>query len=160
MSNISPTNIEYILDEKDSGVTRTDLNGVITYACPDFEKMSGFNQKELVGNSHSIVHHPEMPSDVFADLWACLKAQQPWVGFIKNLRKDGSHFWAIVNIVPDYENEKLIGYMAVRNKATPEQIRFADDIYKKIKNGDRNFKIERGEIVKNNGSIWIPRSFC
>ncbi len=150
MNHVNPTNIEYVLNEKDSAVTKTDLNGVITYACPDFVKISGYNKEELIGHSHGIVHHPEMPPEVFADLWKCVKTQQPWAGFIKNLRKDGSHFWAIVNIVPDYEKGQHVGYMAVRNKATTEQIKYADEIYKKIKHGHGgNFKVENGEIIKN-----------
>jgi methyl-accepting chemotaxis protein len=149
MNNVTPKNIEYVLTEQDSAVTRTDLNRVITYACPDFVRISGYSEKELIGTSHAIVHHADMPKEPFTDLWECLKAQQPWVGLIKNLRKDGSYFWAITNIIPDYENGKHIGYIAVRKKADPQQIQRAENAYRLIKQGSKNFKIERGEIIEN-----------
>lgn len=146
---VSPTNFEYPISDSDSMVTRTDLNGVITYANPDFVVTSGFTTKEIIGHSHNIVHHPDMPSEVFADLWNSLKDQRPWMGVIKNLRKDGAHFWVVANITPDYEHGKHIGYMAVRTKATPEQIKTSEKVYKLLKQGSRTYKIENGEIIKN-----------
>ncbi|MSR17214.1 MAG: PAS domain S-box protein [Methylococcaceae bacterium] len=49
-------------------VTKTDLNGIITYANSDFIRVNGFTMQELIGHSHSIVHHPDMPSELFADM--------------------------------------------------------------------------------------------
>jgi methyl-accepting chemotaxis protein len=144
-----PTNVEYQLSNEDSLVTKTDLNGVITYANLDFERASGFDSKELIGHSHSIVHHPDMPSEVFADLWQTLKELRTWVGVIKNLRKDGSYFWAMISITPDYEDGKLIGYLASRSKATKEQINFFESKYKLLKQGrDDKLKIKNSFIYR------------
>ena len=145
MTNVT----EYVLTEQDSAVTRTDLNNMITYACPDFLRISGYDEKELIGKHHSIVDNPDMPKEVFDDLWKCLKAQQPWVGVIKSSCKDGSYFWGIANIIPDYEHGKHIGYMAVRKKANPKQIEHTENAYRLIKQGAKNLKVERGEIIEN-----------
>jgi methyl-accepting chemotaxis protein len=151
MATAQPTNLEFVISDADSMVTRTDLNGVITYVNADFTRNSGFSELELVGHSHDLVHHPDMPSEVFTDLWHSLKAQRPWVGLIKNLRKDGSYFWVTANITPDYEDGKHIGYMAVRKKATRQQIDAVEPLYKRFKEGkSRNLKIENGDIFENN----------
>ncbi|MGB4497494.1 MAG: methyl-accepting chemotaxis protein [Methylococcaceae bacterium] len=146
---VQPTNIEYEISENDSLVTKTDLNGVITYANLDFERASGFTTGELIGQSHGIVHHPDMPSDVFADLWQTLKAGRTWIGVIKNLRKDGSHFWALINITPDYDDGKLIGYLASRSKASRKQIQFFESAYKTMKQGsDDKLKIQNSFLFR------------
>ncbi len=148
---IHPTNVEYQIDDNDSMVTKTDLNGVITYANTDYVRTSGFASSELMGHPHSLVHHPDMPSEVFADLWNSLKMQRPWAGLIKNLRKDGSYFWVIANITPDYENGQHIGYMAVRSKPTKQQITDVEHAYKLFKQGKQgNLKIENGDVFHNN----------
>ena len=156
------TNIEYQIADTDSLVTKTDLNGIITYANLDFERASGFDSKELVGSSHSIVHHPDMPSEVFADLWQTLKAGRTWVGVAKNLRKDGSYFWAMINITPDYEDGKLLGYLASRSKATKEQINFFESKYKLLKQGKAgNLKIKNSFLYyeKWSGRLLIYKRF-
>ena len=151
MASAHPTNIEYQVSDSDSMVSKTDLDGVLTYVNDDFIVSSGYEKSELIGHSHNVVHHPDMPSEVFADLWNSLKMQRPWTGIIKNLRKDGSHYWVLANITPDYENGKHIGYMAVRKKATQEQIATADHAYKLFKQGKaRNLRIENGDIFQKN----------
>ncbi len=151
MTAAQPTNIEYPILETDSMVTKTDLNGIITYANADFVRTSGFSANELIGHPHNLVHHPDMPSEVFADLWHSLKIQRPWAGLVKNLRKDGSYFWVIANVTPDYENGRLIGYMAVRTKPKNAKIAEIEPLYKLFKQGKAgNLKIENGDIFHNN----------
>jgi len=42
-------------------ISRTDLNGKITYANETFCNISGYHEEELLGKPHSIVRHPDMP---------------------------------------------------------------------------------------------------
>ena len=145
------TNVEYPLSDIDLQVTKTDLNGVITYANSDFEKASGYSSEEIIGKSHSIIHHPDMPSEVFADLWQTLKEGRTWIGVIKNLRKDGCYFWTLINVTPDYENGKLIGYLASRRKATRAEIDFFEPAYKTLKQGtDKHLTIKNCFLYRHN----------
>ena len=72
-------------------VSKTDLAGIIRYANDAFVSISGFEREELIGHSHNIVRHPDMPPEVFADMWATLKSGEPWRGTVKNRRRDGAH---------------------------------------------------------------------
>jgi methyl-accepting chemotaxis protein len=149
MATSQSNNIEYLISDSDSMVTKTDLNGVITYANPDYIRTSGFSAAELIGHPHNSVHHPDMPSEVFTDLWKTLKMLRPWTGVIKNKRKDGSYFWCIANITPDFENGKLVGYMAVRTQATKNQIAITEKFYEQLKqNKNSNIKIEAGDVFE------------
>ncbi|MDD5229307.1 MAG: methyl-accepting chemotaxis protein [Methylococcales bacterium] len=144
-------NVEYLLSDIDLQVTKTDLNGVITYANSDFEQASGYPYNEIIGKSHSIIHHPDMPSEVFADLWQTLKEGRTWIGVVKNLRKDGGYFWTLINVTPDYEHGKHIGYLASRRKASRQEIDFFEPAYKILKQGtDKNLKIKNSFLYRHN----------
>jgi aerotaxis receptor len=101
--------------EKRSIISRTDLNGIITFANKAFCTLSGYSKDELVGKPHSIVRHPDMPKTTFKEMWSTIKNNQKWHGFIKNLRKDGRYYWTEAFIEPFFdENGNKIGYMAAR----------------------------------------------
>ena len=81
-------------------LSTTDLKGVITYVNPDFIAISGFEEDELLGRSHNLVRHPDMPPAAFADLWRTLKAGRSWMGLVKNRCKNGDHYWVSAFATP------------------------------------------------------------
>jgi methyl-accepting chemotaxis protein len=143
------TNVEYVLTETDSIVTKTDLEGKITYASDDFIRISGFTKEELIGASHNIVRHPDMPPEVFEDLWKSMKMGYPRSAVIKDRCKNGDFFWVLANVAPLYENDRLIGYISVRHKPSQKQVAEVVDAYRKFREGKAdNLKIQDGKIVK------------
>ncbi|MDO9046169.1 MAG: methyl-accepting chemotaxis protein [Methylobacter sp.] len=147
--NMPITNVERALTEIDSIVTKTDLKGMITYANEDFIQICGFTREELVGASHNIIRHPDMPAEAFEDLWKSIKAGRPWTGVIKNRCKNGDFYWVLANVTPYYENNKLVGYMSVRNKPSQKQVAEAVDTYQKFREGKaRHLKIQGGKVAK------------
>ena len=148
--NMPVTNVEYVLKDHESIVSKTDTNGNITFINEDFLRISGFTKEELVGSPHNIVRHPDMPEEAFADMWANLKERRPWSGLVKNRCKNGDFYWVAANATPFYENGQLAGYMSVRNKASHEQIKAADSAYRLFKDGKAgNLKIRDGEVVND-----------
>ncbi len=148
--NMPVTNVEYSLKETDSIVSKTDLKGIITYINEDFLRISGFTKDELIGTSHNIVRHPDMPSEAFADLWKSMKENRPWTGLVKNRCKNGDFYWVLAHATPFYENEQRVGYMSVRSKPTREQINAAEGAYRLFREGKAgNLKIQDGKVVKS-----------
>lgn len=99
--------------------SRTDKRGIITHASSAFARISGYSKEELVGKPHNIVRHPDMPKEIFKHMWSELKNEKPIKVEIKNLRKDGSYYWVIADLEPEYDdNGKHIGYFAVREDIT------------------------------------------
>lgn len=141
---------EYVLTSTDLLVSRTDLNGNILFVNNDFERISGYSREELIGQSHNIVRHPDMPKAAFADLWRTLKAGEPWTGIVKNRCKNGQFYWVSANVSPFYENNQITGYISVRTKPLPEQIKAAEMAYA-ILNSNKNSKIKlnAGNVVEN-----------
>ncbi|HEY9202723.1 MAG TPA: PAS domain S-box protein [Sulfurimonas sp.] len=111
----------------------TDLNGNITYVSDAFCKISGYSKEELIGKSHNIVRHPDMPKELYKNIWKHLLNNKSWSGEIKNRKKDGSFYWVIANISPIYDNDgNKIGYTAIRQDITDkkyiEQISLTDGL--------------------------------
>ena len=131
--NLPVNQTEYRVDPKQPIVTRTDLKGRITYANPAFIALSGFSEAELIGQSHNVVRHPDMPPEAFDDLWATLKAGSPWQGIVKNRAKDGGFYWVDAYVTPVTENDEPIGYMSVRNAPSPQQVAEAEQLYAAIR---------------------------
>ena len=147
--NMPVTNVEYVLKDHESIVSKTDTNGNITFVNEDFLHISGFTKAELIGSPHNIVRHPDMPEEAFADMWASLKERRPWSGLVKNRCKNGDFYWVVANATPFYENGQLAGYLSVRGKPSREQIKTADSAYRLFKDGKAgNLKIRDGEVVK------------
>jgi len=146
--NLPVSNIEFPLPDGVIIVTKTDLKGVITYCNQVFVEINGRSREEILGAPHNIVRHPDMPPEVFADLWKTIKANKPWQGVVKNRRKDGSSYWAVSNVTPLLEKGKTIGYVAFRYKATQEQIESASAAYQKIREGSSKLRIEEGSVIR------------
>ena len=127
--NLPVTQQEYVLRDGVLIVTRTDPKGIITYANSDFIETSGFAEEELLGKSHNIVRHPDMPAQAFEQMWNDLKAGKTWTGIVKNRRKNGDHYWVDATISPVTENGRQTGYMSVRRKAPRVAVEVAERSY-------------------------------
>lgn len=103
-------------------ISSTDCEGIITEVSEAFCKISGHSKEELIGKSHSIVRHPDMPSYVYQQMWEQIKQGKSWHGEVLNRRKDGSSYWVDTIIAPRFdESETMIGYTAIRQDITDKK---------------------------------------
>jgi len=126
------TNIETPLPEGRLIVSRTDLDGIITEVNQSFVDMSAYQHDELIGQSHYILRHPDMPSAAFASLWETVKKREKWYGYVKNLRKDGGFYWVYATVIANVRNDKITGFTSVRRKAARTKISEAEALYKTL----------------------------
>lgn len=106
-------------------VSRTDLTGVLTHVNEAFVEISGYTEQELIGQPHYILRHPHMPKLAYQDLWQTVEAGQKWHGYVKNLCKDGSHYWVYATVVPNVRRGETVGYTSVRRKPSRTKIEAA-----------------------------------
>ena len=101
-------------------ITKTDENGIITYANKSFIKISKYSKEELIGTPHNIVRHPEVPKKLFENLWYKLKVKREgWKGVVKNLAKDGTAYYVESYITPIFNSKgDLVEYISVRKDIT------------------------------------------
>ncbi|OGS75973.1 MAG: chemotaxis protein, partial [Gallionellales bacterium GWA2_55_18] len=129
-----------------------------------FVAISGYSREELIGRSHNIVRHPDMPPQAFKWLWDTLHEGRPWRGVVKNRSKSGDHYWVRATVAPIIENGQTIGYVSVRRAPTREQVAEAEALYgelnrsgKQIVSRYERFKFKNWSLkAKLQAVILIP----
>jgi PAS domain S-box-containing protein len=131
--NITPQDVERKLGDEDFIVSKTDAKGRLLYANRIFIALSGYTEAELLGVQHNIVRHPDMPRSVFKLLWEHISAGQEFIGYVKNMSKDGSFYWVLATVTPDYDADRnIVGYTSVRRKPREAAVQSAGSLYKQM----------------------------
>lgn len=140
--NTNTTNTEYMIATQDRLISSTDTRGVIQHCNDKFIEASGYSKEELIGHSHNIVRHPDMPAEVFKEMWQTLKSGQQWMGLVKNRRKNGDYYWVSAFVTPIFEGDTLVGYESVRVKAEEDQKQRAERVYQRMNNQVRPISLK------------------
>lgn len=136
--NASEFLFETDVPESETIVSRTDLQGKITYANEVFAYISGYDSDELLGKPHSIVRHPDMPKRVFKQMWEALQSTGRWEGVVKNMRKDTGYYWVHAIISEVYKQGELIEYKSLRKPIFKEQKVLYQKKYDQMRNIDKD----------------------
>lgn len=96
-------------------VSKTDLQGVITYVNDLFCTLTGFSREELMGQPHNIVRDPAIPKAVYKDMWDTIQAGKIWTGIVPN-RGKGGVLYVVDTTVQPIKNDagKIVEYISVR----------------------------------------------
>jgi len=145
------TTQEVKLKDSDFIVSKTDTKGNIIYCNEVFTKMAGYPASELIGANHNLIRHPDMPKLAFKTAWDLIQDKKEFFGFVKNLSKDGSHYWVFTYITADLDpSGKIISYTSVRRKPPQSAIDTIVPIYKLLTDAEKNGGVQAsGEILNN-----------
>ena len=101
-------------------VSKTDTEGIITYANDMFCEVSQYTREELVGQNQNIIRHVDNPPSMFEELWNTIKVdKKAWKGIIRNRAKDGSSYYVNAIIKPILDlNGTILEYIAMRHNIT------------------------------------------
>lgn len=125
---------ERLLPENCYMVSRTDSQGIITYANDLFAEISGYPLAELIGRQHSLVRHPDMPSQVFSEMWHALENGQQWRGVIKDCAKNGDYYWSDLRVSPVQDDwSSSVGFVAIRTRPDHAAIAAAEFRYRTMR---------------------------
>ncbi len=139
-TDVIPTQVERFFPEDEIIVSKTDLKGHITYANQTFLKIAGFTEAEILGRPHNIIRHPDMPRCVFKLLWDTLKLRQEIFAYVKNMSKNGDHYWVFAHVTPTFDaHEQVIGYHSSRRVPERKQVELFTDIYRQLLEVERRY---------------------
>ena len=130
---IQPSGVERFFDEDEIIVSKTDTNGLITYANDVFIRVSGWTEAELIGAPHSIIRHPDMPRCVFKLLWDTIGAGSEIFAYVVNMAKNGDHYWVLAHVTPTFGPDgRITGYHSNRRTPRREAVKEIEPIYRTL----------------------------
>ncbi len=107
--------------ENSNIVSKTDIDGIITFVNEEFCRISGYSCDELIGSNHNIVRHPDVPNSTFEQLWQTILSRQSYRATVMNLAKDGSTFYVNTTITPVLNDQgEIEEFIAIRYDVTKE----------------------------------------
>ncbi|MEZ5651740.1 MAG: methyl-accepting chemotaxis protein [Burkholderiaceae bacterium] len=154
-TNLPITQKEHPFPAGKTLMSTTDPSSHVTYANGAFQAISGFERDELLGQTHNIVRHPDMPPAAFADMWATLKLGRTWTGLVKNRRKNGDHYWVRANVTPMRRHGQTVGYMSVRTKPEVAEIEAIEAVYARMRDDARNPWALRQGLLYRKGLLGL-----
>jgi diguanylate cyclase (GGDEF)-like protein/PAS domain S-box-containing protein len=99
--------------------TTSDIDAKITSVSKAFQELTGYNEEELIGRSHSIFRDPATPDEFYKNMWNILDKNEKFVGEMKNFGKNKEVFWIKITIDPMFDdNNTKIGYASYRENIT------------------------------------------
>lgn len=148
--------LKIFIDDFDKNVivSRSNKEGVITYASKAFEKISGYSQGELLGKSHNIFRHNDTPKSVYKDMWNELLHGNIWKGEMLNKSKFGESYWLNTVIEPFFDLDgNHIGFRSISQNITDKkQIEIlSEKVQNLFDNADEGFLSFGIDLIVENG---------
>ncbi|MBL8705822.1 MAG: PAS domain-containing protein [Rhodospirillales bacterium] len=150
---VVPTGRETSFSADEIIVSKTDPRGRITYANDVFCRVALYAEHELIGQPHSIVRHPDMPRCVFKLLWDTIAQGQEVFALVKNLAKNGDHYWVLAHVTPSFDAKgQLAGYHSNRRLPDRAEVVRIEPVYATLlaeehKHADRRAGMEAGHAL-------------
>ncbi len=108
-----------VIDATTQGVTITNAEGTILYVNKAFQDITGFSEKEVIGQNPRILKSGLHKASFYRHLWTSLKTKGYWQGEIWNKNNLGVPYpeWLNITAIRD-ENGKVENYVAVFSDIT------------------------------------------
>lgn len=151
------------IDRSSNPIYITDLDGVIQYANPAFEKEYGFSPEEVIGKTPAILKSNQQGEAFYKKFWETIMSGKSAEGEMINQTKEGKHVNVHYSTNPIIDNEgEHLGYLSIQDNIT-DRVQMENEIRKSLK--EKNVMLaEIHHRVKNNlaivsGLLELERDF-
>ena len=96
----------------------TNPKGIIEYANPKISEITGYTDKELIGNRVSKLKSGVHDNKFYAELWSTVLSGEIWKGVIVNKNKFGSEYHVDSIIKPVIVDNKIISFIQIGQDIT------------------------------------------
>ncbi len=141
----------------------TDLEGIILYVNPAFQKIYGYSQQEAIGNTPRILKSGLLSQESYVNFWERLLNREVVSGELVNKTKDGRYIVIDASANPVLNDDgKIIGFLAIQRDITERK-----QAYDALRENEERFRtiFEMGPfpMVLSNKSFKFIRAnaaFC
>jgi PAS domain S-box-containing protein len=132
-TTVRPTGVERTFGDDEIIVSKTDLKGRLTYVNQLFVDISAYAERDLIGQPHSVIRHPDMPRGVFKLLWDTISSGSELFAYVVNLSADGAHYWVLAHVTPTFgTGGEIVGYHSNRRTASRTALDRIEPLYRTL----------------------------
>ena len=147
-TRITPTGVERTFGTDEIIVSKTDLQGRMTYVNDVFIRVSGYDEHELLGAPHSLIRHPDMPRAVFKLLWDTIADGREIFAYVNNLARDGANYWVLAHVTPSLDREgRIVGYHSNRRVPDRRALEQVIPLYAMLRDAERRHPDRKDGLV-------------
>ncbi len=107
------------IEQSGEAVLITDSEGTIQYVNPAFERTTGYEADEAVGQNPSFLKSGKQNEAFYREMWETISSGRTWQGRIINRKKDGSHYTESATLSPVLNPAgKIINYVSIKRDIT------------------------------------------
>ncbi|TWA70161.1 PAS domain S-box-containing protein [Azospirillum brasilense] len=115
-------------------VSKTDPTGRIIYANEVFLRVAGYSEREVIGQPHNIIRHPDMPRGVFRLLWRTIRTGRECFAYVLNRAANDDHYWVLAHITPTFGADgTIISYHSNRRCPRPDAVTRIAALYAELR---------------------------
>lgn len=128
-------------------ISKTDIEGNLTYVNDRFCKLSGYTQEELVGKKHNLLKSGNMPTEIYKSLWNKILKKKTYRGLFENRNKKGDIFYveSFISPILDLDGE-IVEFISISHNMT-KLVESLNDI-KKVQESKEYFFINISHEMK------------
>ena len=117
----------YVLRDIEDLVNTIEHHGIFASVAPDgtiltvndkFVAISGYSEKELIGQNHRILNSGLFTKQEWKAFYKTIASGNVWQGNIRNINKNGDYYWVYTTVYPRIEKGKVVGYLSMRSDIT------------------------------------------
>ncbi len=114
--------LAHAIEHSPASVVITDTKGIIEYVNPQFERVTGYSAKEVMGKNPRILKSGELPVEAYRNLWKTIQEGGVWRGEFHNKKKNGDLYWEAASIsgVRNLDGD-ITHYVAVKEDITEKK---------------------------------------
>lgn len=122
IAQVAERKLAWVVQQSPTSILITDTRGRIEFVNHKLLELTGYGEEELIGKSPNILKSGHTTGADYKEIWKNLSKGTPWFGVFKNLRKDGSHYWASTSLLPLLnENGEITNYIGVGEDITEKR---------------------------------------
>ena len=124
-------------------VSKTDLDGNITFVNSYFTEITGYSQDEIIGQNRLILKDENTSVSLYKDLLEKVKAGIVWEGKLKNISKTKEEYYVYLTVLPIYDkkNSNIIEFMWISFLTTEAELEEKEFKKRVVKNMYENRRI-------------------
>lgn len=110
--------LQLAINELETIVMVTDINGTIQYVNNSFEEKYGYTCEQAIGQNGRLLKTDYHPKQFYKEMWQTILNGETWEGVFLNKAKSGRLVWEEAKISPIKKDGKVEGFIAIKEDVT------------------------------------------